>query len=82
MASLDAHGINKEGKVNKWIEEWLTNRLQQVVVLGRKSNTKDILAFVIQGSVLGPRLAKIFGNSTNDNTKMREADSTFRAQVH
>ena len=49
------------------------NRLQQVVLLGRKSNAKDVLASVIQGSVLSPWLAKIFRNSTNDDTKMRQA---------
>ena len=62
MALLDAHWIKKEGRVFKWIEEWLMNKLQQVVMLGKKSITKDVLASVIQGSVLGPRLAKIFGN--------------------
>ena len=59
MTSLEAHGINKEGRVFKWIKEWLMNRLQQVVVLGRKSITKNVLANVIQGSVLGPWFAKI-----------------------
>ena len=39
-----------------WIEQWLTNRRQRVVVDGEVSNWKSVLSVVPQGSVLGPLL--------------------------
>jgi hypothetical protein len=74
LAALDAHGINKDGRVYAWIKVWLIGKLQQVLVLGKKSLAKEVLASVVQGSSLGPRLAKIFGNTTNTDTKMKDID--------
>ena len=39
-----------------WIQAWLTDRRQRVIVEGEISNRKPVLSRVPQGSVLGPIL--------------------------
>ena len=39
-----------------WIEQWLTDRRQRVVVDGEVSRRKSVISGVTQGSVLGPIL--------------------------
>ena len=43
-----------------WIEQWLTDRRQRVVVDGEVSSWKSVLSGVLQGSVLGPILFLVY----------------------
>ena len=54
LLQLKAHGIG-DGIID-WIEQWLTDRRQRVVVDGEVSNWKSVLSGVPQGSVSGPLL--------------------------
>jgi ribonucleases P/MRP protein subunit RPP40 len=54
VLKLRALGIADE--IYNWIEDWLNDRMQRVIVLGANSDRITVKSGVPQGSVLGPLL--------------------------
>ena len=58
ILKLKAHGM--ENSIINWIEQWLTDRRQRVVVDGEVSWWKSVFSGVPQGCVLGPILCLVY----------------------
>jgi hypothetical protein len=58
LLKLKSLGI--DGEVHGWIETWLKDRKQRVVLNGEKSKWVEVPCSVCQGSVLGPNLFVIY----------------------
>ena len=69
LLALQKRGIG--GKLGKFIEYWLKNRTQYVVVNGERSRIEGCSSGICQGSISGPRffstlLSDVFGKFEND----------------
>ena len=58
ILKLKSHGMGNS--IINWIEQWLTDRRQRVVVAGEVSSWKSVLSGVPQVSVLGPILFLVY----------------------
>jgi hypothetical protein len=58
-------GIN--GKTLRWIQDFLANRVQRVVVNGQLSTPHQVISGVPQGSVLGPLLFLVLIGDIDEN---------------
>ena len=65
MHKLKKLGI--KGKLGRWLFNFLSNRKQQVMINGTKSNVTHVTSGVPQGTVLGPILFLIYVSDIGEN---------------
>ena len=77
LVKLKALGVNDQ--VSSWIEAWLTDRRQPVVVRGETSVWSAVLSGVPQGSILGPLLFIVYISDLDEkmtSTLLKFVDDT------
>ena len=77
LLKLKSHGMGNS--IINWIEQWLNDRRQRVVVDGEVFCWKPVLSGVPQGSVLGPILLLVYINDLEEGvtgTILKFADDT------
>ena len=77
ILKFTSHGMGNS--IINWIEQWLTDRRQRVVVDGEVSSSTSVLCGVPQGYVLGPILLLVYINDLEEGVTgniLKIADDT------
>ena len=69
ILKLKSHGVGNS--IINWIEQWLTDRRQRVVIDGEVSSWKSVLGGVPQGSVPGPILFLVYINNLEEGVTVK-----------
>ena len=67
---LKVRALGIQGEICRWIENWLKERRQRVVINSQASGWAPVTNGFLQGSVLGPLLFIIYINKTLSNLKI------------
>ncbi len=65
LKMLESYGV--KGNIEGWIEAWLTDHQQQVVLDGERSEPVQVLSGVPQGTVLSPLMFFPYINDIGNN---------------
>jgi len=81
---LKVRALGIDGQILRWVEDWLSNRKQRVILNGSMSSWCSVVSGVPQGSVLGPLSFLVYINDIADcvtSNLLKFADDTklFRA---
>lgn len=83
LYKLQFYGVR--GRTNSWISSFLSNRKQQVVLEGARSQQDDVLSGVPQGTVLGPLLFLTYINDmpgyTQSDVRLFADDSLLYREI-